>query len=145
MEEYVTGVRVYCDSGGFRSDLKQLELGGVITLYTFPYENENKKIAGMGLPSEMTWSDMKFPWSYYTASWSDYKGSDQYQLILDIVGKENRKDAMQLDTAYKSRCHYFFTSDKSDICSKREKLEELLGFKIYHPIEDWAEFMKALV
>jgi hypothetical protein len=48
------------------------------------------------------------------------------------LAKNNRRDILHLDSAYKGKVDCFLTSDKGDICRHYSKLEILLGFKIFH-------------
>lgn len=138
-------VKVYCDTGAFRKELKDLEAAGQVTLVMFPYENRNRRIADVGVPSQMTWKDLKnFTWDTLPGTWNDYTGSEKYSSIAAIIGKQNRGDTMHLDSAYKSGCLCFFTRDKSNIYAKKTELESLLGIKIYHPDTDWIEFLVSI-
>ncbi|NDD59125.1 MAG: hypothetical protein EBZ47_07755 [Chlamydiae bacterium] len=49
-----------------------------------------------------------------------------------IIGSENRRDVLHFDSAYKTACKLFLTSDKGDIWFKRDALESLTGIKIFH-------------
>ena len=135
-------IKIYCDNGGYRKVLSALERESRIMLIMFPYENINSKIAHKGMPSETTWNDLNnFTWGSMPGSWKDYVRSEKYRDIYEILGHENEKDAKHLDAAYKNGCVYFFTRDKGDIISKREKLESFLGIKIRHPDIDWDMFL----
>ncbi|MBI4488953.1 MAG: hypothetical protein HY694_07690 [Deltaproteobacteria bacterium] len=143
--ENKSALKVYCDTGALREELKTLQDERKLILVMFPYENKNRKIGDVGLPSEVTWDDLKnLTWDTLPGVWDDYKGSEKYNLIAAVVGKDNREDAMHLDSAYKSGCQCFFTRDKADIYSKRKTLEGLLGMKVYHSDEDWEEFLNSI-
>jgi len=58
--------------------------------------------------------------------------------IYEIIGRDsrNRRDGLHLDSAYKSDVAMFLTSDKGDIWNNRQALDNLLGFKIFHPTSE---------
>ena len=122
---------IYCDAGGFLPILKGIE---TIELIYFPYDKGiNKKINKIARPTKITWDDLKMSWNHADFTWDDCEKSDKYNFILEIIGKNNVKDAKHLDSAYKSQCGYFLTSDNRHIISNKEQLEELLNFKILNP------------
>jgi len=122
--------KVYCDTGGFNKNLLPLQKGGEIELLHYPYENKNKNIAQEALPSAMTWSDMIRPWDEEFHSWDEYAGSEKFSELKKILSPKNRKDILHLDSAYKSKCHFFITSDKGDIYQKKNELSRLLDMTI---------------
>lgn len=130
-------MKIYCDTGGYQKAFKTLQRNGLVELCTFQYENKNKHIADSGIPSNATYADLK-NYSYSDLSeisYSDFSGSDKYTQILSILGLENRVDILHLDSAYKSQCEIFVTSDKHDILLKREELSKLLGMRIFQITE----------
>ena len=136
---------MYCDTGGFRKELKDLEQQGRIILVMFPYENINRKITGLGLPSQATLGDLKnFTLETLPGALEDYKGSEKCPAIERVVGRENRVDILHLDSAFKSQCSSFLTRDKNDILFNKAFLEELLGMRIFHSDEGWGEFLTSL-
>lgn len=97
----------------------------------------------MGMPSETTWNDLRnVAWMNAPGRWSDYTGSNKYQEIQRVIGKQHEQDVKHLDAAYKSKCQCFLTRDKDDIYSKKAELEKLLGMKIYHTDDDWQSFLE---
>ncbi len=135
-------ISVYCDSGGFRKELKSLCDKGQISLVMFPYENVNKNIQDVGLPSKASWNDLKnFLWSSLPGTWADYQGSEKYTEIKKIIGKQHEEDVKHIDAAYKSGCQCLLTRDKGDILSKKGQLGSLLGMKIFHPDDEWKQFL----
>lgn len=138
-------VRVYCDTGGFRPELSQLEAAGKIVLYQFKYENKNRHIKQMARPSSSSWAQVNYKWSEFDQSWeSSGDQSAKFQEILAIVGAGNRTDAQHLDSAYMSQCSHFLTSDKGDIWSKRVELKLVIGVSVFHCTEDWEMFLEGL-
>jgi hypothetical protein len=77
---------------------------------------------------------------YITRSFGDLSPSHFYDNILRIVGRQNRADALHIDSAYKSDCKAFLSRDKKDILSKRIDLEAMLGIRFFHP-DDWHPFL----
>jgi len=65
-------------------------------------------------------------------SLANYTGSEHFGEILAILGRENRRDALHVDSAYKSGCGAFVTTD-SDILTHKEKLLALLGIRFLDP------------
>ncbi len=55
--------------------------------------------------------------------------------ILKIIGPSNRRDALHVDSAHKSECRAFVTTD-SDILIHRKRLESLLGVRFFHSERD---------
>jgi hypothetical protein len=66
---------------------------------------------------------------------ADYRGSVHLSTICSILGAQHRRDALHVDSAFKSSCAAFVTRD-SDILKHRPRLENLLGIKFFHPSED---------
>ena len=122
---------VYCDTGGYRKELKKY--GKNISLIMFEYENPNKNTSDNCLPSSnLTYNDLKdSPAKIGDLTFDDFTSSDKQDQIEQIVGKQNKKDIFHLDSAYKSKCDIFLTSDNDDIYSNKEELEKLLNFKIF--------------
>jgi len=74
-------------------------------------------------------------------SFNELAPSGVYSTILGIVGRRNRRDALQIDSAHKSGCDAFLSRDRKDIISKRAALEALLGIRFFHSDEDWDAFL----
>lgn len=139
-------LRVYCDTGAYRSELSELERGGAIQVYQFKYENKNRKILHRALPSRPTWTETKYTWNELAGlTWNDMgRQSERWPAILSLIGKNHTVDAKHLDSAYMDSCQVFLTSDKGDIVTHRYPLEQLLGLKVLHYREDWNEFLSLL-
>ena len=127
--------RVYCDSNGYRKELKRLEKDGRIKVFMFPRENINYKINHIGKPSNETWGNLqRLKWGQLCTL--NFEGS-KYNEILQIIGTNNDQDTRHLDSAFKNQCDCFLTKDSTHIIFKKKELEQLLGFKIFHSIKDW--------
>jgi hypothetical protein len=140
-----TMLRVYCDTGGYKPELKALESAGRISVYQFMYENWNSKIRNKAVPSQPTWKELNYKtWKHLDGfTWDDFERvSDRRVQIEALLGPENLRDAKHLDSAYMTRCQVFLTSDKDDIASRAIELEALLGFKVFHVQEGWQAFLE---
>ena len=135
-------MKVYCDNGGYRKELKDLERQGRVVLLMFPYENINRKIGDIGQPSEATWKNLEnFTWETLPGTFGDYEGSEKVFAIEKVIGRHNRVDVLHLDSAFKSDCSCFLTRDKDDILSHGKLLTELLGMRFFHSDEEWNDFL----
>jgi hypothetical protein len=136
-------LKVYCERGAYRQELRVLEEAGTIQLVDFPYEGLNKKVRAQADPSKVTMDS-----TYITSDSSLPIGSmiesEKFEDILRIVGRDHEFDARHLDSAYKSGCACFLTPDKRDIASKSQDLEALLGLQVFHCIDGWNDFMDCL-
>jgi hypothetical protein len=61
-----------------------------------------------------------------------YSGSDRLYEILTIIGHNNRRDALHVDSAFKSGCKIFVTTD-SHILQHKERLHALLAICFLNP------------
>ena len=128
---------IYFDSGAYLKELKPYK--NKVNFMSFKSENKNKNIKNKALPpSNMTWKDYKkMPPELHgehtlgNLTSKDFDSSDKIEEIIKVVGAENKNDIWHLDSAYKSKCDLFLTSDKDDIYSKKDTLEPLLGFRIF--------------
>ena len=136
-------IRVYCERGAFRKELKSLEKDGLVQLLHFPYEGRNRRVAETDTPSMIT-ADMSCLTADSAIRISDMCESDRYSEVLRCVGGNNWCDALHLDSAYKSKCRAFLTRDKGDISKRKQQLESLLGLRIFDPYEDedWEHFIE---
>lgn len=142
-------LRVYCDTGGFRPELLDLERQGKICLFQFKYENRNRHIRQAAVPSAPSWKQMNYTWDemrrtpgFENLTYDNIGDqSPKFLEILNIVGAGNRVDAQHLDSAYATQCSVFLTSDKDDIWSKRKDIREVTGLLVLHVQHDWLEFL----
>lgn len=127
-------MRVYCEHGALTPGLKKWAREGRIELLHFPYDadSHSRKIRRVAEPSGGQIRDLNLPIRDLPGSISDYKGSEDFQKILEIVGRGNRRDALHIDSAFKSQCVAFITTD-SDILQHKERLQALLGIRFFHP------------
>jgi hypothetical protein len=134
--------RVYCEHGAFRNELYQLQGDGRIELINFPYEMKIEKKHQKAKPSNAKIADLGHA-PLAEAHWplAEFKGSEKLAQIRQILGKRTRRDALHVDSVYKSGCDAFMTRDSRHILAKAQALEELLGMKFFHPDGQWEEFV----
>jgi hypothetical protein len=131
-------MKIYCEHGALTADLKALQRDGRIELVHFPYDEDSKAraISPSAIPSDAQWRDLNTgSWDALTGSWSDFEGSPHLPEIRRIIGAENRRDALHVDSAFKTGCAAMVTVDQ-DILDHTAKLEALLGLRIFHPDRD---------
>lgn len=115
--------------------LKALQKSGVVTLINFPNDPNawSRDISPTAKPSAMQYRDIVLPTKVpFNCTYDELGvGSDLYPRILAIVGNANRRDALHVDSAYKSGCRAFVTRD-SDILAHRIELRSLLSIEFLH-------------
>ena len=124
-------------------------------LVQFPYDGHNRRVRQRATPSVVTADSTYVTWDMMV-SLSDTVESEKFEDIRRIIRRENEKrimapagligeetegDARHLDSAYKSGCRAFLTTDKQDILRHAAELEPLLGLRLFHPDEDRDRFM----
>lgn len=145
-------MNVYCDTGGFRKELREMELAGNITLHQVKYENRNSRIQNGGFPSNLasddsfhyTYDDLKRDGFYSKVTGDQLRtaaASSRFQELLQVVGPSNKQDARHLDSAIATGCIAFLTSDRDDIASKKDVLRERFGLSVFHFTHDWEAFV----
>lgn len=145
-------IRVYCDTGAYRRELAEFERSGAINVFGFSYENKNGRIKNIAIPSAPSLSQVNYTWDRLRRdkgardwTWDGLRtSSEKFPEILKIVGLQNRVDAQHLDSALRSKCSLFLTSDKDDIWSNRERIGEVVGICVLHFVEDWPLFLEAV-
>lgn len=128
-------IKIYTDTGADISKLKK-KVASYCEFYQFPYDSPDrpKKTFLLAKPSDAQWQDCHPLWDEFSdITWDDFQGSPLYPEIKALIGigPENRRDVLHFDSAYKTDCKVFLTSDKGDIWSKRAALEALTGIKIF--------------
>jgi hypothetical protein len=138
---------LYCEHGAFSPILGKYKKAGLVELFHFPRDpnSQSKRRFKMGTPSHLPWADMTLPWTEYIHSWDNYRGSEHYDSILSIVGRQSKCDAFHVDSAYKTGCAALITRDCRDIVANRVALERLLGIRIFHPDRDKTELERFIV
>lgn len=120
-------MKIYCEHGALTSELRAFQREGRIVLVHFPYDpgSRTRHISLLATPSDAQWRDLNTTWSELTWPWDAFKGSEQHQEIIRIVGPANRRDALHIDSAYKSGCAAIVTAD-NDISGHKAEFETLL-------------------
>lgn len=137
-------MKVYCDNGIRPAWIKRLQVSNKVELMFFPYENTNRGIKKLAKPSTATWNNLNMAWNDLNdITWNTFVKSDKFEEIEKIIGKEHKNDIRHLDSAYKSKCIAFITSDKNDFINHRKNLEKLLDIRIFHQ-KDEREFRQLL-
>lgn len=131
--------KVYCENNAITNDLKDLQRSGAIELIHYPYDHPSSRtrhISRSAVPSEKRWCDANTTWEEAgDLKWNDLAGSEKYNEILTLIGKNNRCDALHVDSAFKSKCVCLVTRDK-DILAHRDRLAEMLGIRFFDPGRD---------
>ena len=105
---------------------------GRVELIHFPYDpdSHSRRIPGVAEPSNPQIRDLNLPIRGLPGTIGDYEGSEHFEKILAILGRERRRDALHVDSAVKSRCAAFITAD-SDILKHKRRLFGLLGIRFF--------------
>ena len=126
-------MKVYCENGALTAGLKALQRSGVIELVNFPHDPNawSRAISPTAKPSALQYRDIVLPLKVPINCTYDELGvgSAMYPRILAIVGAGNRRDALHVDSAYKSGCRAIVTTD-NDILAHRTELEALLSIAV---------------
>lgn len=127
-------MRVYCEHGALTVEIKAWARTGRIELVHFPYDPDShtRRILGIAEPSNAQITDLNLPIKDLPGTIGDYKGSEHFEKILAILEREHRRDALHVDSAFKSRCAAFITRD-SDILKHKVELLDLLGISFFDP------------
>ena len=98
------GLKIYCEHGAVTPMLRASSRDGRIELVHFPYDpgSRTRHISPSATPSDAQWRDLNTTWDELTEAWEDIKRSEHHQEIIRIVGTANRRDALHVDSAYKS-------------------------------------------
>jgi hypothetical protein len=130
-----TMLKVYCEHGAITPKLRARQASGEIQLIYFPYDpgSKSKHLKPTAQPSLAQWRDMNIPWDELgNLRFGDFVGSAHLSKITSILGTSNRRDALHVDSAFKSLCKIFITCD-NDILSKRGELQTLLDMRFFPP------------
>ncbi len=135
--------KLYLDNGANVKIFKDLHSKCEFIVSPYDHESSRRKDIKwtLGNHSEVHWDDCNWPWEDDNQAWDDHVGSQHLVEIYAIIGvdPQNRRDGLHLDSAFKSNCVAFLTSDKKDIWQNREALQNLLGYRIFHPISELNE------
>ena len=129
--------KVYCEHNSITKRLRELQRNGQIELVHYPVDpnSRTKHIKKLAKPSEVRWKDANVLWEKSDSTSESIKGSEHWNEILRLIGIENRRDALHVDSAYKTGCICLITKD-GDILKVRHELTALLKLNIFSPVED---------
>ena len=129
-------IRIYCEDGAYQKEIRGLKRDYNVELFTFPFENKNKRAKIPKSPSELTCDSTYITIDNDFIRISDTEKSALFSSIVEIIGKDNYNDARHIDTAYKNNCKIFVSPDKGDIINNSEALMRLTGIRFFH----WKEY-----
>ncbi|MFA5829509.1 MAG: hypothetical protein WC843_03375 [Candidatus Gracilibacteria bacterium] len=115
----LTPLKITRDKGVDLKRLNKLRRQGLIKIYDVKIENETSKVPDKILPVGV-WGHTKWD----ECIWGDEK-DNTFDKTLEIIGKENIKDAIHLEAHIRNKFDYFVTNNPNDFIKngKREKLE----------------------
>lgn len=139
-------IKIYIDTGADISFLKPLF--DHCEFFSLPYDSNDRRKkrprVRVPCPSEAQLNDCHIRWDEADFTSDDFSGSFVYPQLQKIIGPDNRRDILHLDSAHKMGADIFLTSDKDDILSKRNQLEQIICYKIYHTPTERAEVLDAI-
>lgn len=139
---WTVDVRIYCEHGAVTFEIRRLTSERCVEVVHFPYDDHSRsrRIPRRSSPSAAQIQDLNLPIKELPGTVGDYSGSARLAEILLIVGDSNRRDALHIDSAFKSGCSAFITPDRRHILNLAVRLEALLGIKFFHPIDGLKDF-----
>jgi len=113
-------MKVYCEHGALTKWLRVLQREGFVELVHFPYDadSHNSRTTTASIPSEAQLQDLNLTIQELPGALEGYRASEHLPEILQILGAQNRRDALHVDTAFKNGCSAFVTHDKGSSCTK---------------------------
>jgi hypothetical protein len=141
----MAAAKIYCEHGALTAGLRALQREGRLSLIYFPYDPNARTphISPTALPSEAQYRDLNLAYNELTCRYDDFQGSEYLERIREIVGPQHRRDALHIDSAYKSGCVALVTRD-TDILNHRDELHDLLRLRIINPDTDHAALVTLL-
>jgi len=138
-------VKIYCEHSALTPRLRAMQRERKISLICFPYDPDARTphISPTALPSQAQYRDLNLTYGELKCRYDDFQGSELFEQVLEIIGPQNRRDALHVDSAYKSKCRALVTRD-SDILKHRSRLETLLGLRVLNPDADHDELVELL-
>jgi len=129
-------VKIYCEHGAWTNKIKELRRSGRVAVLHFAYDSSSRAYkAKVAAASQARICDLNLRINELPCCIDDYTESSRFWEILSTVGEANRRDALQVDSAFKAGCVAFVTPD-SHILDRKTELERLLGVRFFHPSED---------
>lgn len=141
-------IKIYVDNG---ANIKSIKHHPLCHFINVPYDKSGRRTQ-LAKISDASWGQLDLRWeelpdedapNSQDFTFEALEGSKIFDAIIEIVGKEDDKriDVLHLDSAFKEKAEIFFTNDKDDIWSKKELLEPLCGFKIFHSPSELEQMM----
>jgi hypothetical protein len=136
--------KIYCEHSALTPQLRALQREGRIALIYFPYDEDARtsSISPSATPSAAQYRDLNLTYGELGTRYV-FEGSPLFAQIREIIGPQNRRDVLHVDSAYKSKCKALITRD-SDILKHRDRLEPLLGLRILNPDTDHDDLLAML-
>ncbi len=133
-------MKIYCEHGALTPRIRKLRRSRRIEFVHFPYDPDSRSrhISSIARPSNAQVQDLNLPIMDLPGTIADYSGSKHFDEILLIIGREHRRDALHVDSAFKRECSAFITQD-FDILKHKARLEGLLGIRFFHPEADHSD------
>lgn len=131
----IAPLKIYCEHNALTPQIRRLRHLGRIEVLHFPYDRDStfRQVSRQALPSDAQVRDLQCTIDELgDVRIGDFVGSEHLEAIVRIVGLTNRRDALHVDSAYRSGCQCIVTGD-SDIWSKASELELLLGLRVFRP------------
>ena len=127
-------MKIYCEHNAMSADIRRMLRDASVEIVHFPYDpdSQSRHVDVIATPSHAQFRDLNIPTKDLPGSWTDYSGSVHLEMIRSTLGPQHRRDALDVDSAFKSGCAAFITRD-SDILDHKGQLESFLGIKFFHP------------
>ena len=130
-------MKIYCEHNAMSADIRRVLHHANVELVHFPYDpdSQSRHVDVIAAPSQAQIRDLNLPMRDLPGTSDDYSGSVHLDTIRSILGPQHRRDALHVDSAFKSCCVAFITRD-SDILDHKAQLESFLGIRFFHPETD---------
>ena len=130
-------MKIYCEHNAMSADIRRMLRHANVELMHFPYDpdSQSRHVDVIAAPSRAQIRDLNLPMKDLPGTCDDDSGSVHLDTIRSTLGPQHRRDALHLDSAFKSGCTAFMTRD-SDILDHKPQLEGFLGIRFFHPETD---------
>lgn len=138
-------MKVYCEHNAMSADIRKILRHANVELVHFPYDpdSQSRHVDVIATPSHAQIRDLNLPIKDLPGTFDDYSGSVHLDALRSTLGPQHRRDALHVDSAFKSGCAAFITRD-SDILDHKKELESFLGVRFFHPETDFAALQSFL-
>jgi hypothetical protein len=133
-------IRIYADSG---ANIKCLDkYYSYIEFYQFPYDSAHRPkkaiengIIKLALSSDAQWQDSNQAWEESNFLWEElptkYFQPLEHFMKNKLSGQDIRRDVLHLDSAIKTDCEIFITSDYQHIASNKKEIKNICGIEVF--------------